>query len=123
MPYAMLDKNNRIVMWSYDKLDNCDVEFSNGEYIDENCTDGLDDFVVENGKAVYSPLPVKQILKLEKELKEDDYIASKFVRSLVNCDSIADILKLILQFRAEYGKRFAENEEKAARINELESDK
>ena len=118
MPYAMLDKNNRIVMWSYDKLDNCDVEFSNGDYIDKNCTDGLDDFVIENGKAVYSPTPEKETAKLMSELKEDDYIASKFIRALITEDDI-DIQELIARYRSEYRSRLEQNNKKVARINEL----
>lgn len=56
MAYARIDSQNRIIGWSYEKLDGFDVEFSNGEYIDEVCTNGVQDFIIEDGKAVYSPL-------------------------------------------------------------------
>lgn len=120
MPYAKLNEEGRIVMWSREKLDGLDVEFSNGEYIDANCVDGIDDFVIVDGEAVYRPLPEKEAARLEDELGKDDYIASKFVRALVKCDNIADVFSLFVAFRKEYGDRFDANDEKAERINELE---
>lgn len=56
MAYAKVDDNNRIIEWSYDKLDGMDVEFSNGGYVDEVCTNGVQDFIIESGEAIYSPL-------------------------------------------------------------------
>lgn len=57
MAYAKVDENNRIVMWSHTKLDGFDTEFDNGDYVNEKCTNGVQDFIIENGKAVFSPLP------------------------------------------------------------------
>lgn len=59
MPYAKLDENGRIAEWSYEPMEGLDVEFSNGEYVDEKCINGLDDFRIENGMAVYDPTPEK----------------------------------------------------------------
>lgn len=118
MAYAKLDANNRIIFWSHEKHDNDMVEFSNGEYVNETCTDGLEDFVVENGAAVYSPTPEKEIAKLKGDLEEDDYIASKFIRALLTDDS-ADIYDLIDRYRSEYRTRLEQNNDKVDRINTL----
>lgn len=66
MPYAKVNSENRIIEWSYEKLDHLNVEFSNGEYIDEVCTNGVQDFIIENGIAIYSPL--------EREPKLDEIL-------------------------------------------------
>lgn len=55
MAYARIDANNRIVEWSDDKLDGFDVEFSNGDYIHVNERNGLNDFVILDGEAVFDP--------------------------------------------------------------------
>lgn len=57
MAYAKIDENNRIIMWSRTKLDGFNTEFDNGDYVNEKCVDGVQDFIIENGKAVFSPLP------------------------------------------------------------------
>lgn len=56
MAYATVDENNRIIEWSYEHLDGMDIEFSNGDYIDANCVNGVEDFKIINGQAVYDPL-------------------------------------------------------------------
>lgn len=56
MAYAMVDENNRIIEWSYEHLDGMDVEFSNGEYVDTNCVNGVEDFKIVDGQAVFDPL-------------------------------------------------------------------
>lgn len=55
MAYARVDINNRIVEWSDDKLDGFDVEFYNGDYIHVNERNGVKDFVIRNGEAVFEP--------------------------------------------------------------------
>lgn len=55
MAYARVDINNRIVEWSDDKLDGFDVEFSNGDYIHVNERNGVQDFVIRDGQAVFEP--------------------------------------------------------------------
>lgn len=92
MPYAKLDEDNRIVMWSHDMFDEYDVEFSNGEYVDENCVDGLDDFVVEKGEAVYRPLPHKEVARLKKRLEDTDYVAAKIAEGAATREEYADII-------------------------------
>lgn len=74
MAYAKIDKNNRIVEWSYEHLDGMDVEFSNGEYIDQNIVDGVEDFEIIDGQAVFNPLertptPEERIAELEAALE------------------------------------------------------
>ena len=121
MAYAKLDHEGRIEMWSYEHLDGFDVEFDNGEYVNETCVDGLEDFIIENGAAKYAPKPEKQTAYLKKELKEDDYIVSKFLRSLIKeCYSMDDLLTILDNYREEYGDRIHKNHDKAARINDLE---
>lgn len=105
MPYAMTD-NNRIIMWSYEKLDGYDTYFSNGEYIDENCTDGLDDFVIQNGMAIFSPSPEKEIARLKKNLADTDYIPAKIAEGAAT--------------REEYAEEIAQRQSWRDRINELE---
>ena len=119
MAYAMLDDQGRIVMWSHDPLDGLDVEFTNGDYIDEMCIDGVEDFIIENGEAVYSPLPEKEVAKLKSELEADDYIVSKFMREWLTSDDDVDLNDLHSKYRAEYGSRMRDNNTKVARINEL----
>lgn len=118
MAYAKVDQDGRILLWCYDKFADYDVEFSNGEYIDETCVDGVEDFIIKDGKAVCSPTPEKETKKLKDELEDDDYIVSKFFRALLT-DDAADIYDLIDQYRAEYGERLKKNNKKVARINEL----
>lgn len=120
MPYARLDERNRIVEWCYDKLDGLDVEFDNGEYVDENCIDGLDEFVIENGKAVYSPLPEKQVKRLKQKLADTDYISAKIMDSLAGCESAADLLAVIMSFNKEYGDKIADRKKWRQEINDLE---
>lgn len=120
MAYAKTDENNRVLMWSYEKLDGFDKEFSNGDYIDEKCTDGLNDFIIENGKAVFSPLPEKEIERLKKKLSDTDYISAKIMDSLVGCSNITDFFSLMTSFHSEYGGKIADRKKWRERINELE---
>lgn len=56
MAFAKVDQNRRIVEWSYERLNEMDVEFSNGEYVDEKCVSGVEDFRIVDGIAVFDPL-------------------------------------------------------------------
>lgn len=74
MAYAMVDGDNRIIEWSNEHLDGMDVEFSNGDYIDTNCVNGVEDFKIVDGQAVYDPLerpqtPEERISELEAALE------------------------------------------------------
>lgn len=59
MPYARIDSNNRIEAWFLEEQPGT-VEFSNGDYVDATCINGLDDFRIENGLAVFDPKPETQ---------------------------------------------------------------
>lgn len=93
MPYAKLDKDNRIILWSHERLGEGMVEFSNGEYIDENCIDGLEDFIVENGVAAYKPLPAKEIEALKKKLADTDYVAAKIAEGAATREEYAGLIE------------------------------
>ena len=101
MPYARIDENNRITEWSYDELQGFNIEFSNGSYIDDNCTNGLDEFIIENGIAIYSPLPEKQIARLKKKLSDTDYIVVKIAEGAAIPEEYADIIKQRQEWRDE----------------------
>lgn len=120
MAFARLDENNRIIEWCYEKIDGLDVEFSNGEYIDKNCVDGLDEFIIENGQAVYSPQPEKEIARLKEKLSDTDYISSKMNDEIMNCTSIVDILSVTASFKAKYGDIIKQRQEWRNKINELQ---
>lgn len=120
MAFAQLDENGRIIQWSPDRLDGFDTEFSNGEYIDKNCIDGLDDFTIENGEAIFSPLPEKEIERLKKNLLDTDYIGNELMDSLIGAASMAEILETLASFSKEYGDQVKRRKEWRKRINELE---
>lgn len=107
MPYAQTDEDNRIINWSYEKLDGMDVEFSNGDYVNENCVDGSEDFIIVGGEAIYSPLPEKEIEQLKKKLKDTDYVSAKIAEGAATREEYAEMLALRQSWRD--------------RINELEA--
>ena len=92
MPYCRLNEEGRMAEWSYDRLDGLDVEFSNGDYVDANCVDGLEDFVIENGEAVYRPLPSNEVARLKKHLEATDYVAAKIAEGAATREEYANIL-------------------------------
>lgn len=55
MAFAKIDENGRIVNWSEDHLDGFDTEFQNGDYVDEKCVNGVNDFVIRDGVAYFEP--------------------------------------------------------------------
>ena len=122
MAYAKTDEDNRIIFWSREKLDPDMVEFENGEYVDETCTDGLEDFVIEDGLAVFSPRPEKEIARLKKLLSETDYITAKAMDALTTCTTLSGILTELAAIRSRYGDIIVQRKEWRARINELEGD-
>lgn len=101
MPYARTDEGNRIIEWSYDELDGLDVEFSNGDYVNETCIDGLDEFVIEDGMAVYSPKPEKQIARLKQKLADTDYVTAKIAEGSATREEYADVIAKRQQWRDE----------------------
>lgn len=121
MAYAKLDKDNRIVVWSKEYSSELDVEFSNGDYVNETCVNGLDDFIIKNGVAIYSPKPQKEINSLEAKLSDTDYIGNKFMDAVMSATDAEGILAAIAKFNAEYANVIAERQEWRNRINELEA--
>ena len=101
MPYARLDERNRIIEWSYDKLDGLDVEFSNGDYVNETCVDGLDDFVITGGEAVFDPTPEKRVKHLKKLLADTDYVAAKIAEGDATREEYADVLAQRKEWRRQ----------------------
>ena len=65
MAYAKTDADNRIIAWSNEPLWDDAVEFANGDELDAACKNGLEDYVIEVGKAVYRPTRAKQIADLK----------------------------------------------------------
>lgn len=55
MPYAKIDGDKRLIVWSEEQLDGFTVEFDNPEVITGNQAISADDFYIENGKAVFDP--------------------------------------------------------------------
>ena len=99
MAFAKLDEDKRIVFWSNVRLDSDMVEFGNGEYVDETCRDGLEDFVIEDGEAVYRPLPEKEIETLKKKLADTDYVAAKIAEGAATRDEYAGLIKQRQEWR------------------------
>lgn len=120
MAYAKVDSENRIIEWSYEHLNGFDVEFSNGDYVDEVCVDGVEDFIIENGKAIFSPKAEKEIMSLKKKLSETDYTTSKLMEAMVDCESISDIVKVFKAYKNKYGDVTVNRQKWRDRINELE---
>ena len=105
MAFARVDERGRIIEWSRERIEGFEVEFSNGEEVDELCTDGLEDFIIEEGKAVFRPTAAKQVAELKRKLEETDYIASKAFEEIVSSESIADLLSALAGIRDKYAER------------------
>ena len=101
MPYAQLNEEGRMVAWNRDEAEGFDVHFSNGDYVDENCVDGLEDFVIEGGEAVYAPLPEKRIAALKKKLEATDYVAAKIAEGAATREEYAGIIAQRQAWRKE----------------------
>lgn len=120
MAFARLNDEGRIIEWCRDKLEDMDTEFSNPDYINENCINGIEDFIIENGLAKFSPKPEKEIASLKKNLADTDYITAKVIDSLASCDGVTGILSVLASFKGEYGEKIKKRQEWRERINELE---
>ena len=120
MAYAKIDSNNRILEWSYEHLNEYDVEFSNGEYVDEVCVDGLEDFVIKDGKAIFSPMAEKKIKSLKQMLSDTDHIPAKifedFIETMVDGNvNVGNMKKFFNDVKEEYAdvlsaRKFAREE-------------
>lgn len=120
MAYAKTDEDNRIIIWSHDPLGDNAVEFANGNELDAACKNGLEDYVIEGGKAVYRPTRAKQILELKAKLAETDYIASKAIESIIGAKDVVSLLSALKRIGDEYAETLKHREEWRASINELE---
>lgn len=120
MAYAKTDADNRIIIWSYDPIGDDAVEFANGDELDAECKNGLEDYVIDGGKAVYRPTRAKQILELKRKLEETDYIASKAIESIIESKDVVSLLSALKRIGDEYAETLKKREEWRARINELE---
>lgn len=120
MAYAMTDGDNRIIIWSHEPLGDYAVEFENGDELDAACKNGLEDYVIEGGKAVYRPTRAKQVAELKKKLAETDYIASKAIESIIGAKDVVSVLSALKRIGDEYAETLKSREEWRASINELE---
>lgn len=119
MSWARVDDKGRIIEWSMERLDGFEVEFSNGDEVDELCTDGLEDFIIEEGKAVFRPTTEKQVAELKRKLEETDYIAAKAIESIIGSKDVVSLLSTLKLIGEEYSETIKQREEWRARINEL----
>lgn len=119
MAYAKIDGDSRIIVWSYEPLGDDAVEFANGDELDAACKNGLDDYVIEGGKAVYRPTRAKQVLELKQKLVETDYIASKAIESIIGAKDVVSLLSALKRIGEEYAETLKRREEWRASINEL----
>lgn len=73
--FAKVDENGRVVELSQ-IAEACEgdpawIEVSNLDYVDKVCTNGIDDFVVIDGAAVYKPTPEKLARVAEEKRREE----------------------------------------------------
>lgn len=102
MPYAMLREDGRIIDWSHDEFEG-GVEISN----EPNAMgDGLLNYVVRDGEAVYDLSPEHEIIDLEALLDRSDYIAAKIAEGAAT--------------KEEYAEELEQRQAWRDRINELE---
>ena len=120
MAYAKTDADNRIIIWSNEPLGDDAVEFANGDELDAACKNGLEDYVIEGGKAVYRPTRAKQISGLKAKLAETDYIASKAIESIIGSKDVVSLISTLKRIGEEYAETLKHREEWRASINELE---
>ena len=120
MAYAKTDADNRIIVWSHEPLGDDAVEFSNGDKLDAECKNGLEDYVIDGGKAVYRPTRAKQIEELKSKLAETDYIAAKAIESIIGAKDVVSLISTLKRISEEYAETLKNREEWRGRINELE---
>ena len=120
MAYAKLNGEGRILMWSNDRVEGYDAEFSNGSYVDERCVAGLEDFRIVNGEAVYDPKPEKEIAGLKESLNKTDYVALKALDAIVVASDLSGLLSGLRTVRETYAQTFRDRAAWRERINEIE---
>ena len=72
---AKVDASSRVIELSQIayKGDPAWIEVSNLDYVHETCTDGVEDYVIVDGEAVYSPTPEK-LARIEAEKRRGEWI-------------------------------------------------
>lgn len=120
MAYAKVDKNNRIIECAETKGIGYNAEFSNLDYVEKNCVAGLEDFVIVDGEAVYSPTVEKQKETLESDFNKSDYITSKFIDLFIECESLEEMLSCMKSYKEQYSKEFGNRKAWRGKINYLE---
>lgn len=120
MAYAKTDADNRIIVWSHEPLWDDAVEFANGDELDAACKNGLEDYVIEEGKAVFRPTAAKQVAELKHKLEETDYIASKAIESIIGSKDVVSLISTLKRIGDEYAETLKHREEWRSSINELE---
>lgn len=120
MAFAQVDENNRVIIWSYEKLNPDWVEFDNGGFIDENCRNGLGDFVIRDGRAFYKPTAAKQVQELKAKLESTDYITAKALESIIGATDIVSLFAAFRKVGEEYAEKLAERERWREAIRSLE---
>lgn len=117
MAYAQVNHENRIINWSEDYFTGFDVEFSNGDYVNQTCVDGSLDFVIRDGIAYFEPPAYKEIEQLKKQLAETDYINHKLTEQIIDASNLSEVLQ---QHQEKYGELIQQRQQWRDRINELE---
>ena len=122
MAYAKVDENNYIIECAATKGIGYNAEFSNLDYVEEHCVDGLEDFMIIDGEAVYSPTVEKQTKTLKSDFNESDYIASKFIDLFIQCESLEEMLSCMKSYKEEYAEEFSKRNNWRNKINDLRKD-
>ena len=119
MAFAKVGANNRILDYSFTQKPGFDVEFSNPDYVNRAFVGGVDDFIIVNGEAVFSPPAEVQLENTMGVFAHSDYVTSKFIDLLIQCDTVEDILSCIKNYREKYSETFANRESWRNKVNEL----
>lgn len=88
MPYAKLREDGRIVDQSPEEFEG-GVEFR-GEL--RAMGDGLLDYAVQGGEAVYDQAPEHEVAELKERLRATDYVAAKIAEGAATREEYADVI-------------------------------
>lgn len=104
--YALVDGDGRIVEWCDTPTEGYNATFGNGDWLNETCANGLRDFRIVDGEAVYDPTPESEVEQLKANLSAYDYIGVKIATGAAT--------------REDYAEQLAEAEGWRGRIRQLE---
>lgn len=101
--YAVVDENNRIQRLYSFPIDEPTIQINNQEYVDEACVDGINDFIVVDNMAVYSPTIEKLEANAAKESQriynsQFETAVSMFVNTQASSMSEEDMLQVEMLF-------------------------